>query len=392
MELKQDETSTRHGNIAALSRVRSAVTFLVVVYHAASNYIYFGNGDHKRWIGFDFVVLFTDSFFMPLMFFISGLFVVPSLTHKGPAAYLRNRLWRLGIPFAISIFVLMPIAYYPSFLIYHWPGTTDFSFIHFWERTLTVGPWPSGPSWFLWVLIVFDVMAVLVWSTARNSLRDFGTRIANQGARPVIVLAAMLLITFAAYVPFALIWGRDQWFAAGPISIQASRIVLYAAYFLLGAAVGVTPLGDGLLAERGPVGRGWPIWIAIAAIAFVRFGFLCYGESRGFALRMNMSPRAILDAIVFSVFCASMGLSTLGIALRFANRNWAVWRFLDAMTPVAYGIFLTHFIFIIWLQYLVYTSQMPAIAKFVIVFCGALGGGWITTRLARSIPVIARMI
>ena len=56
----------------------------------------------------------------------------------------------------------MPIAYYPTFLRYHLPGTTDFNFFHFWWRTLTVGPWPSGPAWFLWVLLALDVIA---WRT-----------------------------------------------------------------------------------------------------------------------------------------------------------------------------------------------------------------------------------
>jgi hypothetical protein len=32
--------------------------------------------------------------------------------------------WRLDVPFLVSIFVLMPIAYYPTFLRYHLPGAT----------------------------------------------------------------------------------------------------------------------------------------------------------------------------------------------------------------------------------------------------------------------------
>jgi len=390
--LKNEPETHRNGNVAALSRARSFVTFLVVVYHAASNYIHFGNGDRQRWIGFDFVVLFTDSFFMPLMFFISGLFVFGSLTHKGPATYLRDRLWRLGIPFVVSIFVLMPIAYYPSFLIYHWPGTTDFSFIHFWERTLTVGPWPSGPSWFLWVLIAFDFLAVAVWLTARNSLVSIGRWIATESSRPSTVFMGALVITLLAYLPFALLFGRDQWFAHGPISIQASRIGLYTICFLLGMAIGVVPLAEGVLTQTGAIARGWLAWLCIALLAFVVLATLSYGESGGYALRCDMSQQAVLKALAFSVFCAATGIATLGISLRFADRNWSVWHFLDAMNPVAYGIFLTHFIFIIWLQYAVYPSQMPAIAKFTIVLLGALGGGWITTRLLRSIPVIARMV
>ena len=45
---------------------------------------------------------------------------------------------------------------------------------------------------------------------------------------------------------------------------------------------------------------------------------------------------------------------------------------LDAMRPSAYGIFITHYIFIIWLQYAVYDYAWPAFVKFAIVFAGTL--------------------
>ena len=79
------------------------------------NYTYFGNGDKAHWLGFDLIVLFNDSFFMACMFLISGLFVRESLTRRGAANYLANRAWRLGVPYLVSIFVLMPLAYYPTF-------------------------------------------------------------------------------------------------------------------------------------------------------------------------------------------------------------------------------------------------------------------------------------
>jgi fucose 4-O-acetylase-like acetyltransferase len=114
----------------AFDRARTFITLLVVIHHSVVNFTYFGNGDRIRWLGFDAIVLFNDSFFMALMFLISGLFVHDSLTRRGVAGYLRSRAWRLGVPLLISIFVLIPIAYYASFLRYHMPGTTDFNFFH----------------------------------------------------------------------------------------------------------------------------------------------------------------------------------------------------------------------------------------------------------------------
>src|SRR6201996_1040535 len=105
-----DQITATPVRIAALDRARTCITLLVLLHHSVVNYTYFGNGDRARWLGFDLVVLFNDSFFMACMFFISGLFVCESLTRRGPASFLRNRAFRLGVPFLLSIFVLMPIA------------------------------------------------------------------------------------------------------------------------------------------------------------------------------------------------------------------------------------------------------------------------------------------
>src|ERR1700733_9532602 len=88
--------------IAAFDRARTFIVMLVLLHHSVVNYTYFGSGDRMRWLGFDLIVLFNDSFFMACMFLISGLFVCESLTQRGAANFLANRAWRLGIPFLVS--------------------------------------------------------------------------------------------------------------------------------------------------------------------------------------------------------------------------------------------------------------------------------------------------
>src|ERR1700761_888475 len=162
------------GRIVALDRARTFTTLLVVLHHSVVNFTYFGNGDRIRWLGFDLVVLFNDSFFMAFMFLVSGLFVHDSLARQGGLGYVRHRAFRLGVPLLVSIFVLIPIAYYASFLRYHLPGTTDFNFFHYWQHMLTTGPWPSGQAWFLWVLLAFDIVATIIWSGAPRVLAACG--------------------------------------------------------------------------------------------------------------------------------------------------------------------------------------------------------------------------
>src|SRR6202795_2297704 len=257
--------------IAALDRARTFVTLLVLLPHSVLNYTWFGHGDPMRWLGFDLVVVCNDSFFMAFMFLISGLFVRDSLARKGAAVFLRDRAWRLGVPFLISVFVLMPIAYYPTFLRYHLPDTTDFNFLHFWWRTITVGPWPSGPAWFLWVLLVLDVLAAALWVAAPRVIQGLGQFIYNLRYRPMTAFALFLIVSNAAYLPMHLAFGDISWLELDrfPLPIQTSRILLYAVYFFVGVCVGAVNLRAGLLAENGELARRWPLWLVFALAFYV---------------------------------------------------------------------------------------------------------------------------
>src|SRR6266852_1677924 len=87
----RDQAVATPVRIVALDRARTVITLLVVLHHSVINYTHFGHGDRMRWLGFDLVVLFNDSFFMACMFFISGLFVSGSLARRGSANFLADR-------------------------------------------------------------------------------------------------------------------------------------------------------------------------------------------------------------------------------------------------------------------------------------------------------------
>jgi surface polysaccharide O-acyltransferase-like enzyme len=389
---ESDQATTATGRIVAFDRARTFITLLVVIHHSVVNFTYFGNGDRIRWLGFDLIVLFNDSFFMAFMFLVSGLFVHDSLTRRGAAGYLRRRAWRLGVPLLVSIFVLIPIAYYASFLRYHLPGTTDFNFFHYWGHMITTGPWPSGQSWFLWVLLVFDVVAAAIWATAPKILSTFGQSIFALRSRPMTAFAAFMIVSVASYLPLHLAFGDGAWFEPGhyPFPIQTSRILLYPAYFLTGVGIGVIGLRVGILAERGDVAKRWPVWLAFAALCFGLILLLVYAHHNWIE---NFKNPALwwrtAYGIGFAMFSAAMAFTVAATSLRLSRSS--LW-LLDAMKPSAYGIFLFHYMFIIWLQYFVYDPAWPAGVKAAIVFTGTLGGSWLLTVLLRKIPLVARTI
>ncbi len=385
-------TVTATERIVPLDRARTFITLLVVLHHSVVNYTYFGNGDRMRWLGFDLVVLFNDSFFMACMFFISGLFVRDSLARRGPGNFLASRAWRLGGPFTISIFVVTPIAYYASFLRYHLPGTTDFNFFHFWWHTLTIGPWPSGSAWFLWVLLALSGLAALLWAAAPRMIEGLGQLIYASRDRPMTAFVVFLMSSIMVYLPMHLIFGDSSWLEPGhyPFPIQTSRILLYAGYFLTGVGVGAVSLRSGMLAENGALVERWTVWPAFAFAFYGAILLLVYAHHNWLA-DFNSPPlwwRAAYG-LAFAMFSAAMTFTVSAVFLRFARSSL---RLFDAMQPSAYGIYLLHFIFLIWLQYIVYDPAFPAFVKFAIVFAGTLSMSWALTVLLRKIPTVARAI
>src|SRR6202171_1823199 len=389
---ESDQAMVAPVRIVPLDRMRSFVILLVLLHHSVINYTWFGHGDPMRWLGFDVRVLFNDSFFMAFMFLISGLFVRDSLARKGWAIFLRDRAWRLGVPFLISIFVLMPIAYYPSFLRYHLPATTDFNFLHFWWHTLTVGPWPSGPAWFLWVLLALDVMAAAVWWIAPAMIDAVGRLIYAARDRPMTAFVVFVIVSVTAYLPMHLAFGDISWLEWDrfPLPIQTSRILLYPACFFAGVGVGAVNLRAGLLAENGELARRWPVWLAFALVFYLAILVLVYAHHNWVA-DFDSPPLLwrVSYGLAFAAYSAAMVFTVSAFFLRFTGPGSGL---LDAMQPSAYGIYLLHYIFIVWLQYAVYDHSFPAVVKFAIVFAGTLSMSWGSTVMVRKIPLVARMI
>ncbi|WP_162618540.1 acyltransferase family protein [Pedobacter yulinensis] len=100
-----------------IDHLRAFVTILVVLHHAAMAYACFAQFnpdlyiasthpvvDSARWRAFDFFVAANDTFFMPLMFLLSGLFFHSARLRRGTRGLLKERFRRLAIPFLFAEF------------------------------------------------------------------------------------------------------------------------------------------------------------------------------------------------------------------------------------------------------------------------------------------------
>jgi hypothetical protein len=99
-----------------------------------------------------------------------------------------------------------------------------------WWKTVTVGPWHSGPAWFIGALLVFDVLAAIVYRAAPILVEAIGELSLGGLRRPRSSFRTLLIGSIIAFVPAELYFGAARWLAIGPLAIQASRILLYLLY------------------------------------------------------------------------------------------------------------------------------------------------------------------
>ncbi len=383
----------------AMGYLRAFVTVLVVAHHAVLAYHPYAPPppeslavqpmlwpafpvvDSHHLPGSDLFVGFNDIFFMPLMFLLSGLFVWPSLRRRGPAAFLRARLRRLGIPFVVSAALLAPLAYLPTFL----QTGARFSLGAYWHAWRSLPFWPAGPAWFLWVLLVFGVLVAGLSVVAPRFGEVLG-RWMGRFQRPASLYCLLVCLSAVAYVPLALGFGPGRWTSFGPFSFQTSRILLYATYFSIGIGLGASGPEHGWAAPGGALARRWWLWAILSVLAFLLevglfLGALAQGPGAGRGLW------AAVDA-GFVVSCAASSFALLALFARYARPG----RMGDSLSANAYGIYVMHYVFVSWLQYALLGASLPGAAKATAVFLGALVLSWGMTVALRRVPAVSRVV
>ena len=156
------------------------------------------------------------------------------------------------------------------------------------------------------------------------------------------------------------------------IAIQASRILLYLLYFFAGMGIGAIPFERGLLAADGGLARRWPIWLAATVVSYGSILALIYIKHSVLPDPNNLPFWfGLAYALAFVTYSAAQTFNVMALFLRFSNDGSSV---LDPLRESAYGIYLIHYVPVLWLQYAMHdmsfgpVPQITAIIKAVIVF------------------------
>jgi peptidoglycan/LPS O-acetylase OafA/YrhL len=250
---------------AYLDNLRSFVIFLVVVMHSNVTYSGYGGWYYKEAssAGLDFVSRllfglygsFTQAWFMGILFFLAAYFAAKSLAKRGPAAFVRERLFRLGVPLLIYMLVIDPFIGYFIMNYGDIRGRVGAgrAYLEYLGSFRWIGS--TGPLWFVEALLLFSLpyAALRALRPAKKALAD-----------PPKTLTFVLVILATGFAAFSI-----RLFMPIGTSVANLQICYFASYialFILGLHAGERRWLDDYPEKAGlrwfgvALGAGIPAW------------------------------------------------------------------------------------------------------------------------------------
>jgi hypothetical protein len=232
------------------------------------------------------------------LFLVGGSLAAASLSRRGPASFARSRLLRLGLPAALFLLLVDPLADFLGGWVQGEPRSfTSYLLDPGGDRDL-------GPAWFIVALLAFS-LAYAAWRGLRPARP---ARAAPEGPTPgrPTPLGPRLLAVVAAVVAVAdvVVWLRWSYFTDSPWNVNWQHWPQAAGLFALGAAAG----------ERGRLEVGPRLarrcgWVALggslAFTALAGYGFAIEDTGVTGGLRATALAFAVVDgatAVALSVW------------------------------------------------------------------------------------------
>jgi glucan biosynthesis protein C len=382
-----------------LDNIRYLMIVLVVVYHSVAAYAIVA----PHWIvhdtntfAADIIRELFDVFMMPVLFFAAGYFALPSLEKKGVWEFLKDKVKRLLVPWALAVLIILPLALYDQPVNPIRPFWSYWlSYVSSFQVQLRFTQAPMGPTtqaiyWFLSLLFALFVVFALVYTLSRRWRRGASlpaARPATSGNSVFVALVVFGLLTSAGYFILLLLFPDSSWFTLHMfLEFQVTRLVPYAGCFTFG----VYAQSKGWFAEGKPLGS-LALWGAISAalaVAYLLVGQPVFADTAGTA---NL-PVGLL--LLFAFIRSFLLLSLLVVFVSFGVRYWNHASGLGRQLAAAsYNIYLVHFFIVVTLQIaLLKWIGGPVPAKIAIVSLATLAlslaiSRWILARHSRAFAV-----
>jgi len=384
----EDSPAVGPARLPFMDNVRSMMIVLVVLYHAVAAFATVA----PHWplhdtstLAADVIRELLDVFIMPALFFAAGYFALPSLRKRGSRSFIVDKAKRLLVPWALAMFVVLPLALYDQpvkpvrpFWRY-WLSYVGSFQVHLRPTQTSVTVATQSVYWFVSLLFTFFLLFAVGYAVSerwRGRAAGLAPRAASDFGRPV--LAALIVfgvLMSAVYFASLLLVPDSSWFMLSAfLEFQVTRLALFAGCFALGAyAQSRGWFADG--ATPGPLAV-WTVLAVVLSVAFLVFGLPMFSPSPGAVGH----PAAYL--LAFAILRSFLLLSVLVVLLFGSARFWNRASWLDTrLASTSYDIYLVHLFIVVGLQEaLVKWAGGPAVVKIAIVFLAGLSLSFVLAR------------
>ncbi|HSJ71442.1 MAG TPA: acyltransferase [Acidimicrobiia bacterium] len=304
-------------------------------------------------------------FGMGMMFFVAGWFTPPAFERKGARRFVIDRLWRIGIPTAVYLFVLNPAM---SFFGARAMGEGA-TIANYWRRTY----WDDvelGVAWFMAALLMFS-LAYAAWRS-RRPVRTGGT----------IPLRRSDLVNVGIFIAVASFLVRLEFPVLSGEALLALNLWEYPQVSAL-FALGVLARERGWLSDPLPPQLrrtcGWAAALGVILAALVGAGIAITNDPEPFlgGLRFEATLIPLIEATL------ALGIS-LWLIDWFRRRGSRAGALVSGLGRASFAAYLLHVPITILLAIALREVGVPAELKILSVFALGVGAsfglGWLLTR------------
>jgi peptidoglycan/LPS O-acetylase OafA/YrhL len=304
-------------------------------------------------------------FGMGLMFFVAGWFTPPALERKRARRFVVDRLWRLGIPTAVYLFLVNPaMNFVGDRAMGEGETVADYFRLTYWDDV------EFGVAWFMAALLVFS-LAYAAWRW-RHPIR-------GEGISP---LRRSDLVKAGVFIAAASFLVRLEFPVLGGDPLLTMNLWEYPQMIAL-FTLGVLARERGWLSEALPpplrrtCGQAAAIGVALAALT-------------GAGIAMTDDPGPFLGGLRFEATLIPLIEATLALGMSlwlidwFRRRTNRAGALVGGLGRASFAAYLLHVPLTITLAIILREVGVPAELKFLCVFAlgvvGSFGLGWLFTR------------
>jgi glucan biosynthesis protein C len=321
----------------------------------------------------------AQAFTLAFFYMISSYFNPPAYDRKGPGAFVRDKLKRLGIPLLFYWAVLNPLlVLLIRVLDGNLPLPPGMSLPSFWIDSVGV-----GPMWFVEALLLFS-LAYVLWRLAtarRNTTPSPAPPSAETAGAPgnrgiALFALAVGLVSFVV----RLAWPVGRWLE--PFHFQLAQFTQYIAFFAAGL---IAYRRNWFAGVRVAQARLW-VWVAVGLVALFPVILIAGG-----ALENGVEPYLggpTWQSLVYSVWeqflCVALIVTLL---VWFRERLNHQGRLVTAMGLDTYAVYVFHPLVIVPLAYALSGIALVGLIKWVLVAPLALALCFLVAHVIRELPL-----